>query len=65
MGTSPNYFKSRIGKYFFGGIHFIIPPTTSSTKKIILWNMEELEKWLQSKISSNDLEIALLLNRKK
>lgn len=49
----------------FEGQHFIILPTTSITKKVILWDVEELEKWFRSKISNNESEINALLSRKR
>lgn len=62
---SPDYFKARMYKELIEGIHFIIPPTNSRTKKIILWNIEELDKWLRSNKSSNKDEIDALLKRKR
>lgn len=62
---SPDYFKTRMHKELFEGKHFIIPPTNSSTKKIILWDIEELDKWLRSSKSSNQNEIYALLSRKR
>lgn len=62
---SSDYFKSRMYIELFEGQHFIILPTTSITKKIILWDVEELEKWFRSKISNDESEINALLSRKR
>lgn len=60
---SIDYFISRQEKELFEGIHYFIPPTTSKTKKAVLWDIEALENWIRGCKNQNK-ELQELLNRK-
>jgi len=64
---SVDYFKQRKGKQFFEGVHYFVPPTSSKTKKVVLWSIEAVESWFidNNKIEINiDPEIENLLKRR-
>ena len=64
---STDFFKARKGKEFFEGVHYFIPPTTSKTKKAVLWRIVEIENWLTSNGKAAreiDPEIENLLKRR-
>ncbi|WP_332444634.1 hypothetical protein [Wolinella succinogenes] len=61
---SVDYFYARMGKEFVAGVHYFIPPTTSKTKKAVLWDLEALENWLRGYENSKaDPEVFELLDR--
>jgi len=47
--VSEEYFRKRMHREFQQGVHFFIPPSTSRTKKIVLWDISAIEKWLKEK----------------
>ncbi|MCK9477730.1 MAG: hypothetical protein M0R46_17595 [Candidatus Muirbacterium halophilum] len=53
---SSDYFIARKNKEFFEGVHYFVPPTTSKTKKAILWKIEAVENWLTGNQVSDELE---------
>lgn len=59
---SIDFFKSRKNKEFFEGIHYFIPPHSSTTKKAILWEVSKVENWLRG--CEIEDEILELFNRK-
>ena len=59
---SPDYFQKRMDSEFINGIHFFIPPTTSKTKRAVLWDIEALENWLKG--NQVDTELKNLLGRR-
>lgn len=50
--VSENYFKKRMHKEFKQGVHFLIPKSSSRTKKIVLWDIKEVDKWIKSSDSN-------------
>jgi hypothetical protein len=56
---SQEYFRKRMHGEFKQGIHFFIPPSQSRTKKIVLWDITAVEKWLKENDSSAANLIAL------
>lgn len=62
---SVDYFMSRRETDFFLGKHYFIPPTSSKTKKAILWDLNEIRSWLRTSSNSPaiDTELAELLQR--
>ena len=59
---SIDYFKIRMNKEFIEGIHYFIPPTTSKTKKAVLWDLQALHDWIRS--NNVDSELENLLKRR-
>ena len=59
---SVDYFQKRMDKELIKGIHYFIPPTTSKTKKAVLWDIEALENWLRG--NQVDAELENLLGRR-
>ncbi len=53
---SVDYFQKRMDNDFIKGIHYFIPPTTSKTKKAVLWDIEALENWLRGNQVDSELE---------
>ena len=53
---SVDYFQKRMNNDFIKGIHYFIPPTTSKTKKAVLWDIEALENWLRGNQVDSELE---------
>lgn len=45
--VSQEYFKRRMHSEFQQGVHFLIPKSNSKTKKIVLWDIEQVDKWLR------------------
>ncbi len=63
---SVDFFKDRIGTEFFVGVHCFIPPTTSKTKKAILWDIEAVDNWIRgSQVVAQNDELNSLLNRRQ
>jgi len=60
---SIDYFKTRMEIEFFEGIHYFIPPTTSKTKKAVLWDFEAIDRWIRGEQNQNE-ELAELLERR-
>lgn len=58
---SSDYFQVRMKKEFVEGVHYHIPPSSSKTKKAVLWNIEALENWLKG--NQVDSELDELLSR--
>jgi len=52
---SPDFFQKRINTEFYEGIHFFIPPTSSKTKKAVLWDIDAIDNWIKSKKTNNEL----------
>ena len=59
---SVDYFKIRMNKEFIKGIHYFIPPTSSKTKKAVLWDFEVLDNWIRA--NNVDTELENLLERR-
>jgi hypothetical protein len=60
---SSDFFTSRLGSDFFVGVHCFIPPSSSKTKKAILWDFEALDNWIRGyQVADNELNS--LLNRR-
>ncbi len=53
---SVDYFQKRMDNDFVKGVHYFIPPTTSKTKKAVLWDIEALENWLRGNQVDSELE---------
>ncbi|MCX6050974.1 MAG: hypothetical protein NTZ60_00485 [Campylobacterales bacterium] len=53
---SVDYFQKRMDNEFINGVHYFIPPTTSKTKKAVLWDIEALENWLRGNQVDSELE---------
>ncbi len=53
---SVDYFQKRMDNDFIKGVHYFIPPTTSKTKKAVLWDIEALENWLRGNQVDSELE---------
>lgn len=53
---SVDYFQKRMEYDFIKGIHYFIPPTSSKTKKAVLWDIEALENWLKGNQVDSELE---------
>jgi len=53
---STDYFKQRMGKDFIEGVHYVIPPNNSKTKRAILWNIEKVENWICHKEIDDELD---------
>lgn len=53
---SVDYFQKRMDNEFTKGIHYFIPPTSSKTKKAVLWDIEALENWLRGNQVDSELE---------
>lgn len=60
---SPQYFKKKKESgEFVEGVHYIIPPTTSKTKKAVLFNVEAVENWLRGNQVNSELDELLSRN---
>ena len=59
---SADYFQKRMNSELIKGIHYFIPPTSSKTKKAVLWDIEALENWI--KCEKTDSELNNLLARR-
>lgn len=51
-----------MNKEFIKGIHYFIPPTSSKTKKAVLWDFEVLDNWIRA--NNVDTELENLLERR-
>jgi len=60
---SVDYFKNRMEIEFFEGVHYFIPPTTSKTKKAVLWDCEAINRWIRGECNP-DKELDELLKRR-
>lgn len=58
---SIDYFRNRMKTEFQEGVHYFRPPTNSKTKKAVLWDVGEIEKWIRQ--DYNDSELVSLLER--
>lgn len=56
---SVDYFQKRMNTELVQGVHYFIPPSTSKTKKAVLWNIEALENWIKGHSIDNDLNALL------
>ncbi|ATB69062.1 hypothetical protein SJPD1_0950 [Sulfurospirillum diekertiae] len=58
---SDDYFTKRMGKELVEGIHYLVPPSSSKTKKAILWDINALINWMKG--HQVDQELDELLSR--
>lgn len=58
---SDDYFTKRMGKELRKGIHYVVPPSPSKTKKAILWDINALINWMKG--NQVDAELDELLSR--
>lgn len=58
---SDDYFTKRMGKELIEGVHYVIPPSSSKTKKAILWDIDALINWMKG--HQVDQELDELLSR--
>lgn len=58
---SDDYFTKRMGSEFIQGVHYVIPPSPSKTKKAILWDINALLNWMRG--NQVDQELGELLSR--
>lgn len=58
---SDDYFTKRMGTELIQDIHYVIPPSTSKTKKAILWDVNALINWMKG--NQVDQELGELLSR--
>ena len=62
---SDEYFTKRMGKELIEGIHYVIPPSPSKTKKAILWNIDALVNWMKGNHIDNELDELLSRSQKR
>lgn len=53
---SADYFQKRMGKELVEGIHYFVPPSSSKTKRAILWDFEALDNWIRGNVIDKELE---------
>jgi len=53
---STDFFQKRINIEFFEGIHFLIPPNSSKTKKVVLWDIDALDNWFRGNKVNDELQ---------
>lgn len=62
---SVDFFKDRIGTEFHYGVHCFIPPSSSRTKKAVLWDIQAVDDWIRGhQTAQNNDELNSLLNRR-
>ncbi|MDX1808923.1 MAG: hypothetical protein R3331_05250 [Sulfurospirillaceae bacterium] len=59
---SVDFFRKRKEIDFFKGIHYFPAPSSSATKKAVIWNIEATENWFIG--NEVEPEVLELLNRK-
>lgn len=62
---SDDYFTKRMGKELLEGIHYVIPPSSSKTKKAILWDISALVNWMKGNYIDNELNELLSRSQKR
>ena len=62
---SDDYFTKRMGTEFIQGIHYVIPPSPSKTKKAILWDINALINWMKGNHIDNELDELLSRSQKR
>lgn len=59
---SVDFFRKRKGVEFFKDYHYFVPPSNSSTKKAVMWDIQAVDNWIRGNQAEN--EVLELLNRK-
>jgi hypothetical protein len=54
-----------MGTEFIQGIHYVIPPSPSRTKKAILWDIEALINWMKGNRIDSELDELLSRSQKR
>jgi len=62
---SDDYFTKRMGKELIEGIHYVIPPSPSKTKKAILWDIDALINWMKGNRVDSELDELLSRSQKR
>ena len=62
---SDDYFTKRMGKELIEGVHYVIPPSSSRTKKAILWDIHALINWMKGNLIDNELNELLSRSQKR
>jgi len=62
---SDEYFTKRMGKELVEGIHYVIPPSASKTKKAILWDINALINWMKGHQVDQELDELLSRTQKR
>lgn len=62
---SDEYFTKRMGKELIEGIHYVIPPSPSKTKKAILWDINALINWMKGHQVDQELDALLSRSQKR
>lgn len=62
---SDEYFTKRMGTEFIQGIHYLIPPSSSRTKKAILWDIDALVNWMKGHQVDSELDELLSRSQKR
>lgn len=62
---SDDYFISRMGKELIQDIHYVIPPSSSKTKKAILWDINALLNWMRGNQVDQELDELLSRSQKR
>ena len=61
---SDDYFTKRMGKELIEGVHYVIPPSSSRTKKAILWDVNALVNWMKGHQVDSELDELLSRSQK-
>lgn len=62
---SDDYFTKRMGKELVEGIHYVVPPSQSKTKKAILWDVNALINWMKGNHIDSELDELLSRTQKR
>jgi len=62
---SDDYFTKRMGKELVEGIHYVVPPSPSKTKKAILWDINALLNWMKGNRVDTELDELLSRSQKR
>ena len=62
---SDEYFTKRMGKELIEGVHYVIPPSSSRTKKAILWDIDALVNWMKGHQVDSELDELLSRSQKR
>lgn len=62
---SDEYFTKRMDKELVKGIHYVIPPSSSKTKKAILWDIHALINWMKGHQVDQELDALLSRSQKR
>lgn len=62
---SNDYFTKRMGRELIEGVHYVIPPSPSKTKKAILWDINAIISWMKGHQVDKELDELLSRSQKR